>query len=359
SLHTRRVICATSTAELVLLTISRFSAGTLFPSICIVVVSKCSSSRSYIQNSWLGSVINFEPVHDIHTYFGSLMLAMGVEHSIAHTARYIVASETEIMYDTTTGRAGVLAFLLLFPVVLPMKYAVLRNKLSYEVRKGMHYLAVPLLICISFHSRALSIVGSIVTIWWTLDWFYSITRRTYLIPHPVYSSVGRGTSVHLDLPKGYNFKAGAYAYINCPMISRKEWHPFSLIAAPCSTEEHPSAVFFAEAVGDWTKDLFLLGLKKPRVPLWISAPLPSTIDRTLYYENVLLIGTGAGITPVVSVIERYATSKNIHLLWMVRDVGLITFVEEHLHRGKSTVHVTGNPSKKIVKGLKEIFNTGT
>ncbi|CAM9704545.1 unnamed protein product, partial [Choristocarpus tenellus] len=38
--------------------------------------------------------------------------------------------------------------------------------------------------------------------------------------------------------RGYKFKAGEYAYINCPMISRTQWHPFSLIKASSSTEEH-------------------------------------------------------------------------------------------------------------------------
>lgn len=38
-------------------------------------------------------------------------------------------------------------------------------------------------------------------------------------------------------------------------------------------------------VGDWTKDLFRLGLANPSQPLWITAAQPSLVETTLYYDN--------------------------------------------------------------------------
>ncbi|CAN0469569.1 unnamed protein product, partial [Scytosiphon promiscuus] len=32
--------------------------------------------------------------------------------------------------------------------------------------------------------------------------------------------------------RGYTFKAGSYIYVNSPLISRSEWHPFSIIQVP-------------------------------------------------------------------------------------------------------------------------------
>lgn len=40
-----------------------------------------------------------------------------------------------------------------------------------------------------------------------------------------------------------------------------------------------------EQVGDWTKDLFRLGLANPSQPLWITAAQPSLVETTLYYDN--------------------------------------------------------------------------
>ncbi|CAN0424565.1 unnamed protein product, partial [Laminaria digitata] len=45
--------------------------------------------------------------------------------------------------------------------------------------------------------------------------------------------------------RGYTFKAGSYIYVNSLMISRSEWHPFSIIQVPGKGSR---AAFYAEAV---------------------------------------------------------------------------------------------------------------
>lgn len=76
-------------------------------------------------------------------------------------------------------------------------------------------------------------------------------------------------------------------------------------------------------MGDWTQELFRLSLGHQRLPLWITAAQPSLMERSIYYDNLVLVCTGAGITPAVSIIERFATTKNIHLMWMTRDSGMV------------------------------------
>lgn len=50
-----------------MLTGSRFLAGLLYASLSVSVVSKCYASRAYLHHSWLGTVLDFEPAHDLHT----------------------------------------------------------------------------------------------------------------------------------------------------------------------------------------------------------------------------------------------------------------------------------------------------
>ena len=38
-------------------------------------------------------------------------------------------------------------------------------------------------------------------------------------------------------------------------------------------------------VGDWTKELFRLGLEQDRLPLWITAAQPSLMEKSIYYDN--------------------------------------------------------------------------
>eukprot|EP00904_Undaria_pinnatifida_P005548 jgi/Undpi1/2122/HiC_scaffold_12.g05508.m1 len=346
------VLCATSPAQLTLLTLSRVSAGILFASLTISIFSKCYATRSYLHHSWLGAVLDFEPTHDIHTYFGYLTLVSGFEHGLLHCSRFIIARQSYLIYETDTGRSGMVACLLMLPIVLPMKFEFFRTKIPFQTRKNMHMTFLALLVALCFHSVVFRYVGSILIVWYLLDRLYFTTKQTFLITHPVFEAVGRGTMVSLDLPEGYTFKAGSYIYVNSPTISRSEWHPFSIIQVPGKA---PRAAFYAEAVGDWTQELFHLGLNQPRLPLWITAAQPSLMEKSIYYDNLVLMCTGAGITPAVSIIERFAKRKNIHLMWMSRDGGMIALFEKQLRKVNSTVHLTGKPTSSTKEALQRLL----
>ena len=62
-----RNACVTSTAEMVLLTVARLTAGALFPSITFCMLSKCYASRYTLHHSWLSHIVDFEPTHKLHT----------------------------------------------------------------------------------------------------------------------------------------------------------------------------------------------------------------------------------------------------------------------------------------------------
>lgn len=54
--------------------------------------------------------------------FGYLTLAAGFVHGILHCVRFSVANQAWIITDMDTGRSGVVACILLLPIVLPMKF---------------------------------------------------------------------------------------------------------------------------------------------------------------------------------------------------------------------------------------------
>lgn len=74
------------------------------------------------------------------TDFGYLTLISGYEHGLLHCARHIVAGNSELIYDTDNGRSGMVACLLLLPIVLPMKFEFFRTKVgsgSLTLRMGV------------------------------------------------------------------------------------------------------------------------------------------------------------------------------------------------------------------------------
>ena len=60
--------------------------------------------------------------------FGYLTLMAALEHGILHCTRFIYAKQAYLIYETDTGRSGVIGCLLLLPIVLPMKFDFLRTK---------------------------------------------------------------------------------------------------------------------------------------------------------------------------------------------------------------------------------------
>ncbi|CAM9989303.1 unnamed protein product, partial [Sphacelaria rigidula] len=127
-MYLRREICATTWPEKILLTFSRLSAGALFSALAVAVLSKCYSTKAFFHHSWLGAIIDIEPSHDMHTYFGYMMLVAGVEHGVLHIIRYSIGGNADLLHKTNSGRSGVICMLLLFPIVLPMKFQWFKDK---------------------------------------------------------------------------------------------------------------------------------------------------------------------------------------------------------------------------------------
>ena len=67
--------------------------------------------------------------------FGQLTLVAAFVHTILHCARFTYGGQAYIIYETDTGRSGVIGCILLLPIVLPMKLECLRTKVGL---KAMH-----------------------------------------------------------------------------------------------------------------------------------------------------------------------------------------------------------------------------
>uniref|UniRef100_UPI0037E7D25D cytochrome b-245 heavy chain n=1 Tax=Semicossyphus pulcher TaxID=241346 RepID=UPI0037E7D25D len=107
--------------------------------------------------------------------------------------------------------------------------------------------------------------------------------------------------------KGFHMEVGQYVFIQCPSVSRLEWHPFTLTSAP--EEDYFSA--HIRIVGDWTEALYQAcgGDKNEPQEAWklpkmaIDGPFGTASEDVFRYEVVMLVGAGIGVTPFASILK--------------------------------------------------------
>ncbi|XP_072000197.1 NADPH oxidase 3 [Engystomops pustulosus] len=150
---------------------------------------------------------------------------------------------------------------------------------------------------------------------------------------------------------------GQYIFLQCPSVSRLEWHPFTLTSAP----EEPFFSVHVRAVGDWTQGLLAacgvnqnLSLEPWQLPrLAVDGPYGSAATNVFHYHVSVCIAAGIGVTPFASVLKsvwyKYCSPSNtmglkkIYFYWLCRDTHsfewfadlLISLEEQMSVRGKT------------------------
>ncbi|KAM5146616.1 NADPH oxidase 1 [Mantella aurantiaca] len=139
--------------------------------------------------------------------------------------------------------------------------------------------------------------------------------------------------------RGFKMEVGQYIFLNCPLLSSLEWHPFTLTSAP---EEDSFSVHIRSA-GDWTDRLlqaFQGQLQKPPC-LKVDGPFGTASEDVFQYEVSMLVGAGIGVTPFASILksiwykfqredERLKTKK-IYFYWICRETGAFAWFADLLH----------------------------
>ena len=101
---------------------------------------------------------------------------------------------------------------------------------------------------------------------------------------------------------------------------------------------------FVQKGGDWTTQVHDTLQRDTVRPVWVQGPFPSPYDSADAYDNQILVASGIGITPALSVIRAHKDHRRINLIWAVRDRHLLQFFLRHLyldHEGWNLIFYTG------------------
>lgn len=149
--------------------------------------------------------------------------------------------------------------------------------------------------------------------------------------------------------KSMKYKPGQWLFINCPSVSKHQWHPFTITSCPFD----PYISIHVRQVGDWTRqfadavgagnsqakfydDLDPLGMyevalaageKMPRIR--IDGPYGAPAEDVFKNKIAVLVGTGIGVTPWASVLKNIwhmrqspdppKRLRRVEFIWICKD----------------------------------------
>lgn len=136
---------------------------------------------------------------------------------------------------------------------------------------------------------------------------------TKVVKHPC-------NTIQLQLKRagGIKMEPGQYVFLQCPRISRLEWHPFTLTSAP--GDDYISV--HIRRVGEWTNALakacFVDDNITPtprQLPIMaVDGPFGTATEDVFTYKVDVFIGTGIGVTPFASVLKYINEKRTLNTL---------------------------------------------
>lgn len=167
--------------------------------------------------------------------------------------------------------------------------------------------------------------------------------------------------IKIQIKKTNEYKAGQYFLIKCSNISHFQWHAFTATSSP--TDDHIE--FTIRCLGDWsTKFRDYLVKNKNNLPdIQIDGAFGSPIDTICNYDSVILVASGIGITPYISILKyivenykyKHFAIKKIDILWVNRDIENFDWFNSELdYIDKNTLNLSINFHMYLTKSIKDI-----
>jgi len=311
--------------------------------------------------------IDFADMHKVHRLFGVVVGIETMSHSFFHLLRWGLNGDISLLWENKTGVTGLIAGIITPLVCWPMFVPALKQNMKFELRKGLHYLAVVWAMALLFHApdRIYYLIG-IPALIYAVDWLFGFFIRNTLIENAHFERYGEnGVALRFKNPQKWGEKPKtSYLYIMCPWISKNQWHAFTMFPEP-TMDDH--TMLCIGASGDWTKKLH----DKIHVPsyksLYVLGPYLSEFsDKAVTTSNAIAVASGIGITPTLSLMLNYAGKKRVNIIWMCRDAGLVEYIlhkvniEEITKNSYAFIYYTGKRELALPKNLPVnlfIFNT--
>ncbi|EFC42111.1 predicted protein [Naegleria gruberi] len=293
----------------------------------LLIVPTMRTLSNTLRTLKLGNIITLDKNTVFHRYIAYWIVVCTVGHGFFHylnyASYYFAYTNTQTKVENSFmacwiqkyGITGNLLCLVMY-LMYATSHANYRRTKNYTVFWYTHHLFIVFYVLLLVH-------GKVFWIWFlgpcVLYLFERILRNVRGSEETIVKKVNclpsRVLELVLEKPR-FDYRAGQYCFINCPLISRFEWHAMTISSAPEDEYLH----FHIKCAGDWTNavmDLFnpkqhqTVVIDKPMTPdnkdylIKIDGPFGTAADEVFDYETVVLIAAGIGATPYASLLKHF------------------------------------------------------
>ncbi|XP_062205742.1 respiratory burst oxidase homolog protein F-like [Phragmites australis] len=358
------------------LSTAKGAAETLKFNMAIVLLPVCRNTVTWLRRSHvINSVIPFNDTINFHKLVAAGIVIGIVLHGGIHLScdfpRIVKADKTffgrtiavdfgyhqpsylEIVASTegTTGIAMVILMLIAFllasspsrrnPVSLP---PLVRRFSGFNAFWYSHHVFIAVYVLLIVHSMFLFLAKDVAekTTWMYVafpvmiylgEWMFRMVRSMVFDVKILNATTypGKVLALKVTKPPSFRYRSGMYVFVQCPQVSKFEWHPFSLTSAP--DDDHLS--IHIRSLGDWSYQIYdvfqqaLLSSNSDLPKISMDGPYGAASQDHSKYENILLIGLGIGATPFISVLKDIANGldkgddqlRKAYFYWVTREQG--------------------------------------
>jgi NADPH oxidase len=344
---------------------ARGSAASIkFTSACILL-PVLRNFLSWLRGTWVNNYVPIDKNLAFHRLCAWVIAGLTVIHIMSHFynfKQYTLASLPQLQaigrnsiptlqglaFQSISGATGHIVVLIMVLMYSSAVESIRRP--MFEIFWFTHHLFILYYGILSFHGAA-ALLEPPTFVYWIVG-----PLALYFIERTVRILRGKQTTmlllarqhpsrvIELRMKKhSFEYEPGQYLFLNCPYISKNEWHPFTITSAP--DEDFVSV--HINAVGNWTNALTtllnpekktgivqedLLEAPDGSAILRIDGPFGAASDQVFKYKTVVLVGAGIGVTPFASILKHIKNSiqragttaakspiDKVYFYWICRD----------------------------------------
>ena len=293
---------------------------------------------AHLRQTWWGQKLDIDRAVQAHRVLGHIILGLAWAHAIAYALAFESGHHAlgvgHLLTRTYPGTTGVLLLLAFSALWAVASVAFLRTRRAGHLDSSYRLYAC-LFVLIVIHAPGFLVWAALPMLALVFELVSRRRKRSrQALVHELTPLRAGVTRIVIERPAAFEFEAGNYVFIKLPNIAKHVWHPFTLSSPP----EQSELTLHAQNRDEWTATLRAAAEARAKrsykssLSAHIDGPHGAPSAHVFHTRNVVLIGAGAGITPLASILasivartSKSATSssdcelQNVELFWLNRD----------------------------------------